>query len=278
MQLIFRPKGHIYESVGDSDFIDWVSVTGVISALKNPFDAEAQSVKSSKNSRSIWFGLTPEEIKEHWNHETAMSNDLGHWYHDQREQDLTSFSTIVRKGKEVPIFRPLNDGENRVAPSQRLVEGVYPEHFVFLKSAGITGQSDRVEVINGIVDISDYKTSKEINFQSYRNWEGIPKMLLDPVSHLEDCEIVHYGLQLSMYMYIVLKHNPQFKPGVITIDHVKFEEGERNKFNQRNLILDSNKKPILTRIERHTVPYYKEEVQMIIEAVMKDRNRFKKKK
>ena len=276
MKLVFNPEGHAYESIG-GDFIDWVSVTGVISVLKNPFDTKAQSVKSSKNPRSIWFGLTPEEIKGHWRYETDQSNHLGDWYHDQREQDITSFSTIVRKGKEVPIFKPLEENGKRIAPSQRLVEGVYPEHFVFLKSAGITGQSDRVEVINNIVDVSDYKTSKEINFQSYRNWEGIPKMMLHPVSHLEDCEIVHYGLQLSTYMYMVLKHNPQFKPGIITIDHIIFEEGERNKFNQRNLILDNDKKPILKRIERHTVPYYKEEVQMIINEVIKDRNRFRKK-
>jgi hypothetical protein len=39
----------------------------------------------------------------------------------------------------------------KIAPNQKLDPGVYPEHMVYLKSAGICGQSDLVEVVNGKV-------------------------------------------------------------------------------------------------------------------------------
>ena len=57
---------------------------------------------------------------------------------------------------------------------------------VYLKSAGICGQSDLVEVVNGHVNIIDYKTNKEIKMESFKNWEGISEKMLHPVSNLED--------------------------------------------------------------------------------------------
>lgn len=276
MEIRFNPKGHTYESIDPSKAIDWIGVTSIVSKLKEPFDADAQSVKSSKNKRSKWYGLSPEEIKAHWNKESQDAVDLGHFYHDQQETELTSFSTIVYQGKELPIFKTMWDAEYKVSPPQKLTEGVYPEHLVYLKSAGICGQSDKVTVLNDTVDISDFKTNKEIRFESYRNWEGKAKMLNAPVSHLEDCEIVHYGLQLSLYMYMILKHNPLFKPGKLTINHVIFEEHARNKFNQRSVVLDENKKPIVKQVINHTVPYYANEAKAIVDAVVANREYFKK--
>jgi ATP-dependent exoDNAse (exonuclease V) beta subunit len=80
---------------------------------------------------------------------------------------------MEREGVTVPIFKP-NDLTNgtKTAPSRKLEPGVYPEHMVYLKSAGICGQSDLVEVVNGRVNIIDYKTNKEIKTESYKNWRS----------------------------------------------------------------------------------------------------------
>ena len=32
-----------------------------------------------------------------------------------------------------------------------------------------------------------------------------------PVNHLDDCNLNHYNLQLSIYAYIIKKHNPKLK-------------------------------------------------------------------
>jgi hypothetical protein len=57
---------------------------------------------------------------------------------------------MEREGVVVPIFKPSGETNGiRIAPSQKLDPGIYPEHMVYLKSAGICGQSDLVEVVNG---------------------------------------------------------------------------------------------------------------------------------
>ena len=91
----------------------------------------------------------------------------------------------------------------KIAPDQKLDEGVYPEHFVYLKSAGICGQADLVSIVNGYINILDYKTNKEIKENGFKNWEGVVSKMFKPVNNLEDCNLNHYNLQLSLYAYII---------------------------------------------------------------------------
>ncbi len=50
------------------------------------------------------------------------------------------------------------DKKVKFAPDQTIAEGIYPEHLVYLKSASICGQADRVEIVGDRIDIHDYKT------------------------------------------------------------------------------------------------------------------------
>ena len=70
----------------------------------------------------------------------------------------------------------------------------------------------------------DYKTNKEIKTEGFKNYEGITQKMLFPLNHLDDCNLNHYTLQLSLYMYIILKHNPRLSAGKLTLQHVVFEE------------------------------------------------------
>ena len=60
---------------------------------------------------------------------------------------------------------------------------------------------------------------------------NITSKMFKPLSHLDDCNLNHYNIQLSLYMYIILKHNPKLKPGKLIIQHVKFEETGRDKYD-----------------------------------------------
>lgn len=263
MAIKFYEDGHRYLSI-DTDEIQWKSVTGVVSKFKEPFDAKLRSAKSSKNKKSPWYGIPPEEICQRWTKEGTDSTFLGSWYHNQRESDIIELTSIQRRGVDVPIIKPVFIDGIKHAPDQKLTNGVYPEHMMYLKSAGICGQSDRVEIINNIVDISDYKTNKDMKIEPYVLWDGTIKKMLHPVAHLGDCDLVHYGLQLSLYMYMIIKHNPSFKPGTLTIEHVVFEEKSRDKFNSRTLKRDAQGNPIVKEVVPYVVPYYKEEVINII--------------
>lgn len=277
MSLIFRPENHEYVSTDGAD-IEWLSATTVTGAFKQPFNEKEIAAKCAKNKKSKWYGNSAEEIISLWRREAKRATDLGTWYHDQRETDLCEFETITREGSNIPVFRPFYDQDNvKHAPLQKIEEGIYPEHLVYLKSAGVCGQSDYVEVINNTVNITDYKTNKEIKLNGFTSWDGSVQKMLYPVAHLEDCHINHYALQLSLYMYIILKHNPKLKAGKLTINHIIFEEAGRDEYDNPITALDNSGNPIVKEVVRYDLPYLKSEIISILSYVKDNRDKIKKK-
>ena len=267
MAVIFKEEGHIYESLDtnlEKDNIDWTSVTTFISMFKPSFNAKAQAKKSSKNKKSKWYNMSEEDILSAWNGESDRAKGLGNWYHGQREKDILEFDTIERHGIEIPIIKPIEDNKGvKIAPDQKLSNGVYPEHFVYLKSAGICGQADLVEVVNNKLYITDYKTNKEIKEKGFTNWEGITSKMFKPVNHLDDCNLNHYSLQLSLYAYIIKKHNPTLKIGSLILQHVKFDVAEMDK-NGYPVTKVVNGEPVVGEIKMYELPYLQDEVRNII--------------
>jgi hypothetical protein len=275
--IVFNAQDHSYRSLND-DSIDWISVTTLVSHFKTPFDAKKIAAKVSKSKKSKWSGIEPEIIQQIWENEANRSTTLGTWYHNQRETDLCSLASIEREGVTVPVFKP--SGENngiRVAPVQKLEPGIYPEHMVYLRSAGICGQSDLVEVVNGKVNIIDYKTNKEIKKESYVDWEGKSAKMMSPVDSLDDCHFYHYALQLSIYMYIILKHNPKLKPGKIFIHHVVFEVEGEDQWGYPISKKNENGEPIVKEVTPILMPYLSEEVISIIHYLNDNKDKIKKK-
>jgi hypothetical protein len=276
MSLIFKPEHHEYISLNEEN-INWISVTSFLSNFKPKFDAPAQAVKSAKNKKSKWYGMTPDDIQKAWTGEAKRATDLGTWYHNQRESDICELSTMEREGITVPIFKPIEKEGIKYAPEQKLEDGVYPEHLVYLKSAGLCGQSDLVEVINGTVHITDYKTNKEIKAEGYTNWEGITSKMYAPVNHLDDCNLMHYNLQLSLYMYIIIKHNPRLKPGRLIIHHIKFKEAGKDKFGNPISEMNEYGDPIVEDIIQYELPYLKQEVIQLINELKSNPQKYQKK-
>lgn len=264
MSLIFKEEGHVYESIDPNENIDWVSVTSLVSKFKPKFDVFAVSQKCSKNKKSKWYGIEAPIIREIWERETKRATDLGSFYHNQREADLMECDTLTKQGVDLPIIPPkVNDGI-KYAPQQKLIPGVYPEHFVYLKSAGVCGQADYVEIVNGQVNIMDYKTNKEIKQRSYENWDGTRQMMNPPLQHIEDCNLMHYTLQMSIYMYMMLKHNPRLTPGTLTLQHIVFEREGVDQYGYPITKYSENGDPVVEKIVTYEVPYLKDEVLTMI--------------
>jgi hypothetical protein len=262
-QLKFQDEGHKYFS--DDDF-RWVSATKLVEQFKEPFDAKLvaeRCSKSKKEKNKKYRGKTVDEIIAIWDKESERASTLGTWYHNQREQDVLNCFSITRDGMELPIISPQIDGKVKLAPKQKLVPGIYPEHLVYLKSASICGQADRVEIVGDRVDVYDYKTNKEIKMQGYEFWDGSKKMMLGPLRHLEDCEFNHYALQLSIYLFIILKHNYNMNPGVLEIHHVEFEIEDTDENGFPIHALDPLGEPIIKKLNPIQLPYLKKEVIMM---------------
>jgi ATP-dependent exoDNAse (exonuclease V) beta subunit len=277
MSIVFNAADHSYKSIDNAEDINWISVTSLVSSLKEPFDAKGIAAKITKSKRSKWYGVPPEKILELWQAESDRAIALGTFYHNQRESDICSLSSIEKEGVPIPVYTPIQENNVKTAPPQRLTDGIYPEHMVYLKSAGICGQSDLVEVVNGRVHIIDYKTNKEIKTESFKDWEGISKKMLHPVNNLDDCNFNHYSLQLSIYMYIILKHNPKLKPGDIYIHHIVFEEEGKDEYGYPITKYSIEGDPIVKEVIPLKVPYLKDEVISIINWLHDNRDKITKK-
>jgi hypothetical protein len=219
--------------------------------------------------------MTPDEIKAAWKAEANRATSLGTWYHNCREKDICELDTMERMGLTVPVVKPIEIEGIKYSPEQKLTDGVYPEHLVYLKSAGLCGQSDLVEVIDGQVHITDYKTNKEIKTEGYTNWQGVTQKMLAPVSHLDDCNLNHYTLQLSMYLYMILKHNPRLKPGSLIIHHIQFDTVGEDKFGNPITALDSNGDPIVKDVVQYELPYLKQEIITLMHWLEDNRKKIK---
>ena len=262
--IVFQEEGHLYTSV-IPDGVKWLGVTTLIKKLHEPFGAGGVDMafacstrKPSKLYPNKWYGIPPSEIDAIWEAERNRSTELGSWYHKKREDAL--FSTE----NEFDVHCPRFEGGKKFAPDQSLTEGIYPELLVYILSSEICGQADYVEVVKGIVNIKDYKTSKEIRRKGFTNYKGT-KMMYPPIEHLEDCEYTHYNIQLSLYMYMILRHNPNYEPGTLTIEHVKFEETGRDKYDYPIYKKDEAGEFIIKEIEEIKMPYLKKEVISILD-------------
>jgi ATP-dependent exoDNAse (exonuclease V) beta subunit len=264
MKLIFEPQTHTYKTDQNEEY---QSVTKLLSKYKQPFDAPSAALKASRNRKSKWYGMQPQDIVDVWNSESQRSIRLGNWYHDQRERDLLECKTISYKENTLTVHKCMYDDQGlKVATDQRISEGVYPEFFLYLPSAKLAGQSDRVTVSKGKVDILDYKTNKEIKTQGFKNYEGISQKMLYPLNHLDDCNLNHYTIQLSIYMYIILRHNPMYHPGELTLQHIVFEEDyDKDPYGYPVYLKDNDGNFIIKEVIPYKVPYLKDEVHALIE-------------
>ena len=265
----FVEKGHRYESI-EGEPINWKSVTQVTKTIQEPFDAEVMAEKSSKNRKSKWYKMSKEEILQCWKYTSDISIELGNWYHKDREKQLCSINSVEIEGINCSVSVPNIIGGEKLAPNQVLDDNwVYPEHMVYLKSEGICGQSDLVEVVNGRVNIIDYKSNKEMTTSGYKSWDGKTKKLRFPCDHLDDCKLNVYNIQLSLYMYIILKHNPHLKPGKLVIQHVLFKEVGKDPLGNPINARDGNDEPIVEDVVIYELPYLKKEVMNILKNIKK---------
>ncbi len=268
----FTEKDHIYRSLDPEKPIKWTSITSLISQFKPKFDAQASAEKVSKNKKSKWYKMDPADIRAVWSKESMRSLDMGTWYHNKTEKTLLSSPTFAHDGVTYNIVKPTVIGGEKYAPIQALEENtIYPEHMVYLASEGICGQTDRVRVYDGKVNVNDYKTSKAIKAQGFVNWEGIAQKMAHPIDHLEDCNMVHYTLQMSLYMYIILKHNPWLAVGDLVIDHILFEQEAEDEYGYPIYKKDDNGDFVITDIVQYKVPYMKKEVMSILTYLKNER-------
>lgn len=187
-----------------------LSATKLISNAKKPFEKDYWAKKKADEQ-----GITIEEILALWDYKAKVSTEKGTVFHNYVENYLSNriFPYPCERIKAVPQFKGedpvkekfdklvvlfdefFNDIRGRLIP-------VKSEFVIGDKELNIAGMIDQIfyNKKSGMLEIWDWKTNKEIT--SSNKWEKF----LNPISHLDQCELNAYSLQLSIYKFLIEKH------------------------------------------------------------------------
>lgn len=193
----------------------YTSATQVIDLFSNEFDSHEQAKAYATKTTQ-----TPEHWLDRWEDIAEIARRRGNWLHGLKE-DITrnrgSFNMfgqpfIVRNVELYGIQQRLSE----------LPDGLYPELILWNHEYGIAGRADGVilhTLHNGhrIAHVFDYKTNRFIRTRSWRDKYGNYITMKAPLSHIMDCAMQHYYLQLSLYQFMLESHG--FLPGDRQIIH-----------------------------------------------------------
>lgn len=238
----FIEEGHVYT---DDNTREFTSVTKVIHSFEEPKDWDAIAKKYAKKN-----GLTVAEVKASWKEENEKSLVRGHAYHALKESEVNEAGKISINNIECAVkFYTPTEGVIHQDNCKLEDNTVYTEMMIWDEDSGICGKSDRVNVVDGYINVEDHKTNKEIKRKGFFVRNVGTEKLLTPLKHLDNCNWNVYCLQLSLYMYMLWKKNKNLRIGKLTLNHVTFKEDG----SIDNIIV-------------YDVPYLREEVKALIEA------------
>jgi len=201
----------------DEEEKEYAPVTSLLKSFQEKVDWDAVATKKAKKD-----GTTKEALLAQWADKRDRAAERGTAYHKQKEEELLGYPNVV--GYHTDHSGIKSDAD------MKLEEGlIYVEKMIWSKKYKVCGTADLVEVVNGKINIKDYKTNEKLDFESWKHPRNGSKRLLYPVQHLDDCNFNLYQLQVNCYMYMLLQHNRHLKMGEMEILHVVFDENKQHK-------------------------------------------------
>jgi len=262
-KIKFIEDTHQYLDEKDGELI---SVSAFTDRFKPKVDWKAVAHKVAKKKTKEGEPTTAEQILAKWERKRTLAAQIGTTYHSIREQQLVAhvkpeFYDVVCNVKQCEF----SDGLKYSIPINQLEQNtVYPELMIYDFDYMICGQADKVIVTKKQINIWDYKTDAEIKYKAFSSKWVEPAKMLPPISHLDDCNAIHYSLKMSLYMYLLWKSNKgKLKPGDIIIEHVQLKRDPDND----NLPVLKDGKPVVLKIEKIKLPYRKKEVEDMLKTL-----------
>lgn len=220
IEIIFTESDHKYRSVIDNKELIYVSGTQFLGKYYPQFDPTGEIAKRC----AMKEGCTIEQIKAKWSAAGKLACELGTRLHETCEDVLLKqpFRNQARDDEEKNRFK------HGIAMSQRIYEkcnilGV--EKIVFSDRLKIAGTIDLLAQSkkDNTYLIIDHKTNKSIDRDN-----PYKKYCLDPISHVDDTNMMHYSLQLNLYQYLLkyesyVPKNAKFR---MFLNHVTTEKAE----------------------------------------------------
>lgn len=248
-QVIYSDNSHIYFDKNDNK--TYVSVTTLIHNYTNEFDSEFWSaykalealtdsstfsalkkvlLATKKFDNTILhklsideteFNIKRSEILQSYKSENQKSCERGTKIHAEFENAMYQNPDKELKKYGFGGKFDLKKGYYKLD----LVRGVYPEFLISVKSKDgilrVAGQIDLLIKDGNDITIIDFKTNKKIDRKSYYNKNTKKyECLKYPLNTIQDCNLMHYTLQLSMYAYLLQQINPDFNIKLLKLIHI----------------------------------------------------------
>ena len=141
-----------------------------------------------------------------------------------------------------------------------LENGVYPEYLISRTSKDgllrIAGQIDLLVKNGNEITIMDWKTNKKIDLKSGFNTQTKTTAKMKyPLNNLDDCNFMHYTMQLSTYAWMIQQLNPDFvikdlilvhfdhndNQTVYHLDYLKDEVERMLRFHKKSVIKEQQR-------------------------------------
>ena len=209
-RITFYDNKHSYKIDGQPSAK--VSVTGLVSSVKEPFDEEKWSKIKAKE-----FGFSPEEMKLVWKKNNQMATYQGstlHNYIDNFYQNkVKPYDRDLAKAILGDVLHDKMYENLKVLVKQ--FDSFYQatkDEILPIKNEFVVGDLTDTRVC-GMLDmlsyntktnkfeIYDFKTNKRFSMAS-----EFEKNFLPPLEHLDECEFNTYSLQLSLYKIFIQKY------------------------------------------------------------------------
>lgn len=221
--MIFYESTHKYIEDGQ----EFTPVTYFIKSFQEWVDWDKEAEKKAKK-----LGIPKEELLKQWETNRNNASEKGTRFHKKMEDKyLISTEGIQVNDTILPVsYVNTIDGVKEDKSIKLEDNTVYTEKMIWSNKYKICGTADLVEVVDGKINIKDYKTNAKLEFEAWKHPLKGSKKLKYPVNSLDDCNGSIYQLQLNVYMYMLLMQNRHLKMGDMTLLHVVFEEGSENEF------------------------------------------------
>jgi hypothetical protein len=207
------------------DNVEFTPVTYFLKSFQPWVDWGKEAEKKAKK-----LGITKEELLKQWDDKKNKAAQKGTAFHKVMEDKYNSQRETVVSDVLCPISSVATVNGIKEDSSIKLEDNtVYTEKMVWSKKYKICGTADLVEVINGKINVKDYKTNQKLDFESWKHPILGSRKLKHPVGGLDDCNFNIYQLQLNVYMYMLLQQNKKLKIGNMEILHVIFDEDGGHK-------------------------------------------------
>jgi dihydroxyacetone kinase len=218
-----KKKMKFYEDV--HKYIDneqeYTPVTYFLKTFEPWKDWDAIAEKKAKK-----LGISKEELLAQWNEKKTKAAEKGTAFHKKMEGEYLSAVDGITVCDTKCLVSYVDTVEGVKEDNSMKLEDntVYSEKMIWSEKYGLCGTADLVEVVNGKINVKDYKTNAKLDWESWKHPILGSAKLRFPVNMLDDCNGNIYQLQVNTYMYMLLQKNRHLKMGEMEILHVIFNE------------------------------------------------------